>query len=121
MTSGAANALGVMAADQRSDGGSGVSLAAEILALVAQHGDNATVDYPAVFILLNTVAGGYYQERFGEQEIQAALIALHADGSLSAHGADGELLASLALPEDRCIFRLTAKGRAALVGGTARG
>lgn len=67
MTSGAANALGVMAADQRSDGGSGVSLAAEILALVAQHGDNATVDYPAVFILLNTVAGGYYQERFGNK------------------------------------------------------
>lgn len=60
----------------------------EILALFAEHAPQG-LDYVSVFMFLNTVAGGHYEERYPEAEIRAALKAALERGWLAPEG-DGE-------------------------------
>lgn len=65
--------------------------AAEIEALLASHAGQP-MDYVAVFMFLNTVAGGHYQERFTESEVKAALQALLSAGAVELiPGASGSV------------------------------
>lgn len=77
----------------------------EILTLLAQQGEAAPVDFPAIYILLNTVAGGHYEERFAHTDIEAALVELCAEGAVAPQ--EGEAGA---------IYRITPSGRALLSG-----
>lgn len=78
----------------------------EILALLAQHGEAAAVDFPAIYILLNTVAGGHYEERFAHTDIESALVELCAEGSVAA----------LQEGDAGATYRITPSGRALLSG-----
>ncbi len=60
----------------------------EILALFAEHAPQG-LDYVSVFMFLNTVAGGHYEERYPEAEIRAALKAALERGWLARNG-EGE-------------------------------
>jgi|GEM_PF-7070163 len=51
----------------------------EIEALLASHAGQP-MDYVAVFMFLNTVAGGHYEERFSEAEVRAGLAQLLGAG-----------------------------------------
>lgn len=82
------------------------TLASEILQILAAHA-GATVDYVAVFMLLNTVAGGHYQERYPEAAIRASLRQLLAEGAIQAWASDACLAPNAVLPgETPCHFRL---------------
>lgn len=48
------------------------------------------LDYVAIFMFLNTVAGGHYQERWTESALQSALAAALAQGWLEVRAAEGE-------------------------------
>jgi hypothetical protein len=80
-----------------------------ILALLAQHAGQP-VDAVALFMFLNTVAGGHYQEVCSEEDLQAALRALLAAGLIEAWRHDRKLdpEVEVAFPGDApCLFRLT--------------
>lgn len=80
----------------------------EILRLLAQHAGQA-VDALALFMFLNTVAGGHYQEFCSEEELQAALRALLAARLVEAWHHDRRLdpETEIAIPGDvACVFRL---------------
>ena len=82
------------------------TLATEILQLLSAHA-SATVDYVAVFMLLNTVAGGHYQERYPEAAIRASLRLLLAEGAIEAWESDQRLAPDSVLPgETPCHFCL---------------
>ncbi|MGH9467873.1 MAG: hypothetical protein ACRD1Y_11020 [Terriglobales bacterium] len=59
----------------------------EIVLLLAAHAGEP-VDYVAIVTLLNTVAGGHYEERHTEAEIRAALLHLLLNGRILAVPAD---------------------------------
>lgn len=58
-------------------------LAAEILELLASHAGQP-VDFVALFMFLNTVAGGNYQERVTEDELTTCLRGLLASQAIEA-------------------------------------
>ena len=84
----------------------------EILQVLAEHGDSTPVDGVAIYMLLNTVVGGHFEDRYSEEAIRAELQRL-LDASLivdAADAADDE-----AQPGWRARrYRLTALGRSAL-------
>lgn len=83
----------------------------EIFELLAERGEQSPVDYPAVYILLNSAAGGHYEERFEEAEILTELAQMLAAGEIESRNEGGEAA-------DKFIagvrLRLTARGRSAL-------
>ncbi|HUX67657.1 MAG TPA: hypothetical protein VMV31_09220 [Terriglobales bacterium] len=84
------------------------SLPAEILQILATHSD-AAVDYVAVFMFLNTVAGGHYEERYPEADIRASLRLLLDQGAVDAWQAGTCLPPETVLPGvTPCHFRLHA-------------
>ncbi len=87
----------------------------EILQLISQHGPAAPIDFVAVFMLLNTVAGGHYQDRYSEEQIRSALRALAARGELQATLADGTVVESPDLQPGLERFHITPAGQAALL------
>lgn len=60
-----------------------MALADEIRQILAEHAGQP-VDYVALFMFLNTVAGGHYEERHSELEIQSTLLALEQSGLIEA-------------------------------------
>ena len=56
---------------------------AEILEILASHAGQP-VDYLALYMFLNTVAGGHYQERYGAEEIERELRELLHAGAIEA-------------------------------------
>lgn len=86
-----------------------MTTAQEIVQLLAAHSGDP-VDYVAIVTLLNTVAGGHYQERHSEEAIGAALRALLESGQILAVGSGS---AAPVAPEQAasgqavCVFRLT--------------
>jgi len=86
-------------------------LAAEILQLLASH-SGQPVDYVALFMFLNTVAGGHYEERFTEAELAGALRDLLNSGQIEAWEGDHALSAAsapLAAGHPGCHFRLSGR------------
>lgn len=84
------------------------TLADEILALLAERAGQP-VDYVALFMLLNTVAGGHYEERHTEGEIIATLGRLLSEGMIGAWQ-DEQLLTppiDIRPGQTRCTFRLS--------------
>ncbi|MGH9476724.1 MAG: hypothetical protein ACRD1C_10370 [Terriglobales bacterium] len=57
--------------------------ALEIANLLAAH-SGEPMDYVAIVTLLNTVAGGHYQERHSEQDIRVALDSMLRDGRIES-------------------------------------
>lgn len=53
------------------------AVASDVLNLLAAHAGER-MDYVAVFMFLNTTDGGHYEDRYGEDAIQAALAELLA-------------------------------------------
>ncbi len=81
----------------------------EILRLLAQHAGQP-VDAVALFMFLNTVAGGNYEDRCSEGDLQSARRALLAAGLIEAWHHDRKLDpdAEIALPGDaQWVFRLS--------------
>ncbi len=81
----------------------------EILQLLAQHAGQP-VDAVALFMFLNTVAGGHYEDRCSEETLQAALRSLLASRLVEAWRNDRKLdpETEIALPGDaQCVFRLS--------------
>lgn len=68
----------------------------EILELLASH-SGQPVDYVALFMFLNTVAGGHYEERCTEAKLASALRDLLSTGQIEAWDGD-QLLAGGAAP-----------------------
>lgn len=95
----------------------------EILVLLAEHSPQG-LDYISIFMFLNTVAGGHYEERYPEAEIRAAVTAVVERGWVAVAGDDGEGPQSVAdsalepadLGPGAHRLHLTDSGRAALVG-----
>lgn len=85
-----------------------MTTAQEIVQLLAAH-SGEPVDYAAIVTLLNTVAGGHYQERHSEEAIGAALLALLDSGQILAVGS-GSAAPVAAEPaacgQAVCVFRL---------------
>lgn len=75
----------------------------ELLNLLATH-TGQPMDFVAIFMFLNTVAGGHYEDRHGEDAIRAALVELVATGAIEATH-DGQRLPATALTPDS-LFRL---------------
>ncbi len=69
-------------------------------------------------MLLNTVAGGHYQERYDENAIRQALATAGAQGWVEGRGTEGQPLPSIASEAASGVARLhlTALGRRALAG-----
>ena len=84
----------------------------EILHILCERPD-APVDYVAIFMFLNTVAGGHYQERATEDELRQALHRLLHDGHVQARNPDGELVLQPVPGVTFCYYAVTAAGRAA--------
>lgn len=85
-----------------------MALADEILALLASRAGQP-VDYVALFMLLNTVAGGHYEERHSEREIIATLGDLLNSGIIQAWQDNCRLEPPIAIipGQTGCIFRLS--------------
>ncbi|TAN21999.1 MAG: hypothetical protein EPN33_10110 [Acidobacteria bacterium] len=85
-----------------------MTTAQEIVQLLAAH-SGEPVDYVAIVTLLNTVAGGHYEERHSEAAIGAALLGLLESGQILAVAPEA---AAPAPPEQAacgravCVFRL---------------
>lgn len=60
-----------------------MALADEVRQILAEH-SGQPVDYVALFIFLNTVGGGHYEERYGEQELLSTLQAMERAGEIEA-------------------------------------
>lgn len=90
--------------------------ARQVLALLAEHAATG-LDYVSVFIFLNTVAGGHYQETIGEEALQAVLQAALTRGWIEARGAEGPtpLSLELAIKPGGARLHLTSSGREALL------
>jgi hypothetical protein len=58
-------------------------LTAEILELLASHAGQP-VDFIALFMFLNTVAGGHYEERYSEADLADGLRELLDSGAIQA-------------------------------------
>lgn len=82
-------------------------LAAEIRDLLASHAGQA-VDFVAIYMFLNTVAGGHYEERHSETDIVAALQQMVAAGTIEAWEGERRLLPPMAVVpgQTTCSFRL---------------
>ena len=83
----------------------------EILSLLAQHAGQP-VDAAALFMFLNTVAGGHYEDLCSEEDLHAALRALLSSRLIEAWRNDRKLdpETEVALPGDApCVFRLTSQ------------
>ena len=80
---------------------------AEILEILASHAGQP-VDYVALFMFLNTVAGGHYEERYGEAELGEAVQALLASGAIEAWQGEQRLAVTetFVLGQTACHFRL---------------
>ncbi|MGH9416070.1 MAG: hypothetical protein ACRD01_05530 [Terriglobales bacterium] len=82
------------------------AIEAEIEALLRQHAGEA-VDYVAIFMLLNTVAGGHYEDRYGEDELRRQLAELLTQGRIRAwHGLQQLDAATVKPGETSCTFAL---------------
>ncbi|HXR97583.1 MAG TPA: hypothetical protein VN709_07040 [Terriglobales bacterium] len=57
------------------------SLRDEIVGILAAHAEQP-IDYVAIFMFLNTVAGGHYEDRWSETAIRTELDAMMAGGLL---------------------------------------
>ena len=82
-------------------------LAGEICTLLAGHASEP-VDFMALYMFLNTAAGGHFEDRHSENEIAVALLSLLADGSVQAWE-DGRRIAppqSIRPGSTTCAFRL---------------
>ncbi|MHB8733907.1 MAG: hypothetical protein ACYC6M_01275 [Terriglobales bacterium] len=88
-----------------------MDLRREILQLLAEHAEATPVDEVAVFMLLNTVAGGHYEDRYSEDAIRAELTQLLDAGMIDVRDATGA--SGLALARDHRL-RLTGRGRESL-------
>ncbi len=80
-----------------------MTLAREILALLAPRNDRE-MNFPAIYIMLNTAPGGNYQERYSEAEIQRTLVELVAGGAMAEECNADQIVT----------YRITAAGRARL-------
>jgi hypothetical protein len=92
-----------------------MGLEQSILQLLAEHGE-APVDYVALFMFLNTVAGGHYQETHSETAIRGALASLLQRGEISAWAPNGK--APLGEGDVRgpdTVYRITPTGREAML------
>lgn len=73
----------------------------EIRQLLAEHAGQR-MDFVAIFMFLNTVAGGHYEERCSEEDLRGALAELLAAGEiateLEARGAPGDRACYYRLP-----------------------
>jgi hypothetical protein len=85
----------------------------EILQLLAQHSQE-TVDGVGLFILLNTVAGGHYEERYSEASLTRELRNLLAGSLVTAHDSSGAAAGPDSPDLMHCTFALTAGGMEAL-------
>ncbi|MGH9412283.1 MAG: hypothetical protein ACRD0Y_00955 [Terriglobales bacterium] len=84
--------------------------ALEIQQLLTAH-SGEPVDYVAIVMLLNTVAGGHYEERHSEEQIRTALLGLLRSGEVVFTTATGESTPASAQAaasgQVRCTFRLS--------------
>ncbi|MGH9489234.1 MAG: hypothetical protein ACRD2F_00710 [Terriglobales bacterium] len=87
----------------------------QVLALLAEHAATG-LDYVSIFIFLNTVPGGHYQETIGAEVLQAVLRAALTRGWIEAGPAEGPtpLSPELAIKPGGARLHLTASGREAL-------
>ncbi|MGH9482027.1 MAG: hypothetical protein ACRD1L_08020 [Terriglobales bacterium] len=86
-----------------------MDLELEIQQILAVHAGEP-VDYVAVFMLLNTAAGGNYQERYAEPDLRAGLRQLLAAGTIEAWGTERRLEPASVIPgETPCLFRLASR------------
>lgn len=87
----------------------------EILLLLSEHGSTG-LDYVSLFMFLNTVAGGHYQERWSEPELKTALAAALGRGWIEVRSAEDEapLPPELAARPGGPCLHLTATGQSAL-------
>jgi len=89
----------------------------EILQVLAEHGDSTPVNGVAIYMLLNTVVGGHFEDRYSEEAIRAELQRLlNASLVTNATNDEGREKADDAKQpgwrDQR--YRLTALGRSAL-------
>jgi hypothetical protein len=89
-------------------------LGREILQLLAEHYQQP-VDGVALYMFLNTVAGGHYEDRFSQEQIDTALQSLLNDGLISA---ESETKPPCTPGNDltHCVFAVTPAGFDALQG-----
>ena len=80
----------------------------EIVEILASHAGQP-VDYVALFMFLNTVAGGHYDERYTEAEIRHSLGRLMASGAVEAWAGECRITVSpeaVWTQQVQCHFRL---------------
>lgn len=70
------------------------------------------MDFVAIYTLLNTVAGGHYQERFPEPDLHIALCQLASHGAIR----ESQPVGPGNIWDPQTVFTIADAGRTALLG-----